>query len=173
MAISPPPTIGAVRTSELPPCSSPRAETTIVTAPFLTCVTGISGRVSRAVSRTTRSPPHASMARTAMPADVRIHLRLRIALLRVGERDSGAGGDSRHGDLVGVAREKLDRDRRITPLIGEIDDGMPSMREHGFRRDADGVGKTVDDDVHATVHPRAETRVGTFERGVGAEAADG
>ena len=68
MARSPPPTMGAVSISELPPWSSPRAETEMVTRPFLTRVVGTSTPAEAVVMRTTRMVPQASAATTATAA---------------------------------------------------------------------------------------------------------
>src|SRR6187401_2621370 len=122
--ISPPPAIGAVNTSELPPCNSPLAVTTMVTVPFFTCVTGISLRVSRAARRATRSPPQTSAASTTIVAASAIQLLRRIGLLRIGKGHDRARLNPRYRHFIGVPRQHLNGDRRVAAVIGDVDDRM-------------------------------------------------
>src|SRR5947209_16182510 len=116
MAMSPPPVMGAVSISELPPCSSPRAATVRMTLPRLTRVVGSSRVEVVVVARTIRTAPQVSAPSTPRTRVRRIAVRsfigrlltaetqrksslLCLLLLRVDDGDHVAGVDAFDGDF--------------------------------------------------------------------------
>src|ERR1017187_1718574 len=72
-----------------------------------------------------------------------------VLLFGIEQGDHGAGGDAGDGDFVGIARQNGDADGAIAAIIGEVDNGLAGTGEEGLGGDTDGVGKAIDDDIHA------------------------
>jgi len=101
-----------------------------------------------------------------------VHAMARFAYVGIDQRDHGVRGNAGDGHFIGVPSPHLNFDGPVAAIPGQVDDRFSGAREEGLGGDADGVGKAVDDDIHAAVHARAEAGVGLGNGGVGAEVAD-